>query len=372
MFDFLEPILLHQILDDITLHNNQFGASINIYNNEPIEWKNADIILLGMDESRGKGTPNKTPNTNIIRSKFYQLYAWHEHIKIVDLGNIKIGKNLSDSYAAIKIVISELLQANKKIIFLGGSHDLSLGLYYAFQKNLQQIEFTNIDATIDLSLETPLRSENFLVEMLTSDNNYIKHYNHLGFQSYFVHPQMMVTLDNLRFDCHRVGKVRQNIGNYEPTLRNSNMVTIDVEAIQSAFMPCNTLTPNGFAGDEACLLTKYVGMSNSNNVFGVFGYQSKNDVHQLGALQVAQMIWYYIDGLSGLLQEKDFSITETYNEFVTAFADEQIKFYQNKENNKWWMQMPSGKKIACNYEDYIQASHNDIPEMWLRHQERLT
>jgi formiminoglutamase len=370
MFDFLEPILTQQILDDVSLHKNQYGAEIEIYNNSEIDWKNADIVIVGMDENRGTGVPNKTENVNAIRAQFYQLYCWHEHLTIADIGNIKIGKNLSDSYAAIQIVISELIQANKKIIFLGGSHDLTLGLYYAYQKNKIQIEYTNIDAKINLSLDVPFRSENFLVELLTSENNYVKHYNHLGFQSYFVHPQMMVTLDNLRFDCHRVGKVRQHIANYEPIIRNSNLVSIDVDALQNAFMPCNKITPNGFAGDEACQLAKYVGMSNSNNIMGIFGYKAKTDSNQLGALQVAQMMWYYIDGLNSLLKEKDFSHVEVYKEFITAFANEQIVFYQNTENNKWWMQMPNGKKLACNYDDYLHASHNEIPEIWLRHQER--
>jgi formiminoglutamase len=371
MFDFLEPIALHQIVEDAHLHEGQYGNTILINTNNNIDWKSADILIVAMDENRGLGKPNKVINVNIIRKQLYQLYSWHQDIIIADLGNIKTGKSLTDSYFAVQEVMSELLLANKKIIFLGGSHDVTLGLYYAYQKNQTQIEVTAIDAKINLSLDTPLRSDNFLVEMLTSENNYVKHYNHLGFQSYFVHPQMMVTLDKLRFDCHRVGKVRQHIASYEPVIRNSNMVSIDIAALQNACMPCNTLTPNGFAGDEACLLAKYVGMSNKNSIVGIFGYETQNDIQELGALQIAQMMWYYIDGFYSLQQEKDFSHTELYKEYITAFADENIKFYQNIENNKWWMQMPNGNRIACNYEDYIQASQNDIPEMWLRHQERL-
>ncbi len=371
MLDFLIPINIQKITDDIVLHEGQYGNVIKSFVNNDVDWKLADIVLLGINESRGMGKPNKQNNTNALRSAFYTLFKWHDTIKIADIGDIVIGKSLKDSYAAIQIVISEILEAKKKIIFLGGSHDTSLGIYYAFQKNKQQIEFTNIDAKINLSIDSPLRNDNFLVELLTSENNFVRHYNHLGFQSYFVHPQMMVTLDKLRFDCHRVGKVRQNIAQYEPVLRNSDVVSFDVSALQNAFMPCNYESVNGFAGDEACMLSKYVGMSNNNKFFGIFGYELQNDINQLGALQIAEMIWYYIDGLASLKNEKDINNKEFYNEFVTAFADENITFYQNKENNKWWMQMPNGKKIACNYEDYVQASHNDIPEIWLRHQERI-
>jgi hypothetical protein len=34
------------------------------------------------------------------------------------------------------------------------------------------------------------------------------------------------------------------------------------------------------------------------------------------------------------------------------------------------MQMPDKKIIACSYKDYLIASNNQIPERWLRAQER--
>jgi formiminoglutamase len=34
------------------------------------------------------------------------------------------------------------------------------------------------------------------------------------------------------------------------------------------------------------------------------------------------------------------------------------------------MQLPDKKFIACSYADYLHASQNEIPERWLRAQER--
>ena len=39
--------------------------------------------------------------------------------------------------------------------------------------------------------------QNFFMEMLTGEPNYIRHYNHVAFQSYFVHPHMLETMDKL-------------------------------------------------------------------------------------------------------------------------------------------------------------------------------
>ena len=66
------------------------------------------------------------------------------------------------------------------------------------------IEATCIDSLINLA-HSLVKNENFLMEMLTGEPNFIRHYNHIAFQSYFVHPNMLETMDKLRFDCFRVG-----------------------------------------------------------------------------------------------------------------------------------------------------------------------
>ena len=75
--------------------------------------------------------------------------------------------------------------------------------------------------------------------MLTGEPNFIRHYNHIGFQSYYIHPKMLETLDKLRFDCFRVGHVKETIEEMEPVLRNSQMLSVDISAIASGYVPGN-------------------------------------------------------------------------------------------------------------------------------------
>src|SRR5690606_38980048 len=98
-------------------------------------------------------------------------------------------------------------------------------------------------------------------------------YNHIGFQSYLVHPHMLETLDKLRFDCFRVGKVRENIEEMEPVLRQADLVSMDLGSIANAFIPGNAL-PNGFTGDEACTLMRYAGLSPAGRSVGIYGYDA--------------------------------------------------------------------------------------------------
>ncbi len=316
------------------------------------------------------GIVSDTNPADAIRNQLYKLHYWHKDVSIADIGNIKTGATLADSYAAIKIILKELLQMNKTVIILGGSHDNTLGQYYAYKDLDKIIDATVVDATIDLISESPARSENFLMEMLTSEPNMVKHYNHIGFQSYFVHPRMLETMDKLRFDCYRVGTVKEHLEEMEPAIRHSNMLSFDIAAIKHSDAPASACSPNGFTGEEACNLLRYAGLSPVISTVGIYGYRPEQDEKNLTALQIAQMIWYFIDGKSRSKQEAELQDTNNFNEYHTAFAEVDTLFLQSRKTGRWWMQLPNKKMIACSYNDYVFASNNEIPERWLRAQER--
>ncbi len=129
-----------------------------------------------------------------------------------------MGSGLLDTYAALRSVMNELIGLGKTVIILGGSHDLTLAQYQSYVSRKKLIEVTCVDALIDINIDSTLKSENFLMELLTDEPNFIHHYNHIGFQSFFVHPRMLETMDKLRFDCFRVGKVKEIIDEMEPVL----------------------------------------------------------------------------------------------------------------------------------------------------------
>jgi arginase family enzyme len=298
------------------------------------------------------------------------LHYWHKDISLADIGNIKIGSSLSDSYSAIAIVLKELLQMNKTVILLGGSHDNTLGQYFSYKALQKIIDATVIDANIDLKSESPLNNDHFLMEMLTSEPNMVRHYNHIGFQSYFVNPQMLETIDKLRFDCFRVGTAKENLGEMEPVIRNSDMLSFDIAAIKYSDAPASACSPNGFSGEESCTLSRYAGMSTTLSSLGIYGFDASKDIDHLTALQIAQMIWYFIDGKSKSRKEAALDDRDYFNEYHTVFAETGTVFIQSKKTGRWWMQLPNKKMIACSYKDYLFASNNEIPERWLRAQER--
>ena len=306
-----------------------------------------------------------------IRKEFYNLYYWHSDVKLMDLGNVRMGKNMSDTYAALKVVIHELMELDKLVVVLGGSHDLTLSQYHAFAEKKRPIDAAGIDSVIDINLESPIRSENFLMEMLTGEPNYTRHYNHIAFQSYFVHPRMLETMDKLRFDCFRVGNVKEHLEDMEPVLRNCHLMSFDIAAIANAFAPANNFSPNGLTGEEACTLMQFAGMGRHMHSVGIYGYEPEKDKENLTAKQISQMLWYLMDGRSRGSKEALIDERDSFNEYHTAFAEVDTIFLQSKKTGRWWMQLPDKQFIACSYKDYLLASSNEIPERWLRAQERL-
>jgi len=373
MFDlheFLSPVNKAFLNDDKGYNESQLAGFVKVYEEEMPDMDNIDIVIVGINEFRGDGLIGDGNAADAVRKQLYQLYFWHKDISIADVGNIKCGAAIADTYAAIKTVVRELLQLNKTVIIIGGSHDNTLAQYYAYKDLKKAIEATIIDATIDLKSDSSVRSQNFLMEMLTSEPNMIKHYNHIGFQSYFVHPRMLETMDKLHFDCYRLGKAKEQIDEMEPVLRNSNMVSFDIAAIKYSDAPASDCSPNGFSGEEACTLARYAGLSPNLSSLGIYGYDTKKDINDLTALQIAQMIWYFIDGKSRSKQETELSERQNFNEYHTAFAEVDTIFIQSKKTGRWWMELPNKKLIACSYNDYLFASNNEIPERWLRAQER--
>jgi formiminoglutamase len=370
--DFLVPVSRAALSHDQLYQDGQIGKDINVYENDFPELFEADIVLVGCAEQRGSGKNNShsISAADAVRQQFYQLYHWHADLKLADIGNIKTGASLQDSYAAVKTVLQELLKEKKTIILIGGSHDLTLAQYEAYVDNKQIIEVSCVDALIDLNINSSFRSDNFLMEMLTSEPNFIRHYNHIGFQSFYVHPHMLETMDKLRFDCYRVGSVKESIDEMEPVIRNCQLLSFDVSAIANAYAPANTISPNGFNGEESCLLMRYAGLSPNTNSIGIYGYAPEKDKDDLTAVQISHMIWYILDGRSRGRREAKLDEKDAFNEYHMAFAEVQTTFLQSKKTGRWWMQLPDNKFIACSHKDYLLASSNEIPERWLRAQER--
>lgn len=372
--DFLSAKHYKDLIELSSFSSLQFATNISVPSNGYIDFSEADIVLVGCGEMRGEDyRASYSDAPNAIRKAFYELYNWFPNIALADLGNVVEGATLSDTRAALKLVLHEIHAAGKIAILLGGSQDLTLQQYEVYRNEETAIDVAIIDSHVDLSREEGASaSESFLLDMLTGEPNFVRHYSHIGFQSYFVNPNMLETLDKLRFDFYRLGVARQEMEEMEPVLRSCHLLSIDLNTLRACDAPFNSkASPNGFFADELCLLMRYAGMAQSLNSLGIYGYNNENDTNGQGAKAVAQMLWYFLDGYRIRKTEVKLEQKEQFITYDVPFADYETQFLKSKITNRWWMKTGANQFVPCSENDYQLATKNEIPERWMRAQERL-
>jgi len=354
-------------------HALQIGKRIIPITEYNSDWSEADIVLVGCGEQRGTGLDAPWSHSpDAVREELYRMYDWHTSVKVADMGNIREGATPGDTRAALRTVLQEIEEAGKIAVVIGGSHDLTLQQYDVFKKLGKTINAAVVDMLIDLEETEGISDEGFLMDMLTEQPNFVRHFSHMGFQSYYVNPNMLETLDKLRFDCFRLGRVREDMEEMEPVLRQCDLLSIDMNAVRLCDAPfLERGSPNGFFGDEICQLARYAGMSSNLSSFGIYGYQSGSDNNRQGARLIAQMLWYFVDGYLIRKNEADLSNCEEFIEYNVALTGNDTLFLKSRKTNRWWMQLPEGTFTPCSYNDYLTAGNNEIPERWFREQERI-
>lgn len=371
--DFLEPSHFISSQNSDQWNANQIGKKIATHPAQDLDLAAYDIIIVGCGERRGSRKVQLWSHAaDAVRGALYQMYDWHGDIKVADIGNIAEGATHKDTMAALTAVLQELHQLNKITILLGGAQDLTLAQYAPYKKTETLATITTLDMLMDLEETEGLDDQSYLLQMFTEQPNFVQHYSHMAFQSYYVNPSLIQTLDRLRFDCYRLGNVRSNLVDMEPILRSSHIVSIDLNVLRACDAPFNqNASPNGLFADELCQLVKYAGMSEQLSSIGFYNLYEDQDLNELGANTLAQALWYFIDGYRIKLIESNFEQTQDFEEYHVSIDDTIITFKKSKRTTRWWMQLPNGSYIPCAYSDYVIATGNEFPERWFRAQERL-
>jgi len=352
----------------IQIHSHQEGFP---------DLENVQIAIFGVNEDR-----NSQDNFGcgedllIIREKFYQLFPGKWHTNIADLGTIEKGNQVSDTYFAVKEMITFLLKNNIIPIIIGGGQDITYVNYRAYDALEQSVNITAVDSRFDLgNLEEELTSQSYLSKIIMQEPNNLFNYCNVGYQTYFNSQEEISLLDNLFFDTYRLGEAKI-LENIEPAFRNSDIVSIDIGAVRQSEAPGNNnSSPNGFYGEEICAVSRYAGLSDKVSSFGIYEYNSKHDNNNQTAHLIAQMIWYFIEGVNFRVKDYPFSGKENYQKFTVLLEDDEpLFFYKSNKSGRWWIEINilSNNKykrhalIPCTYKDYKDATKQLIPEKWYK------
>lgn len=385
--DFLTPVDVQAFMPANGYAAEQLGAKITCYQDRFPDLDELNIALIAVAEERhAVNNAGVAKGADAIRQQLYQLYEGSFSLKMADLGTIKPGASVKDTYVALQKVMDELISKGIMPLILGGSHDLTFAQYMAYQSFEKKINMAIIDAYLDVDLlneqmDLP-HAHNYLNSIFTQEPNYLFNYSAIGYQTYFVPQQAIQLMNKLYFDSYRLGEVRMDITEMEPILRESDLLSIDITAIKSGDAAGNKrATPNGFSAEEICQLCRYAGISDKLSSFGIYEYNVLLDSHKQTALLIAEMLWCFIDAYYQRKKEHPMQQKEAFLKYVTENekGDYEIVFYKSKKTEKWWMQVPSPKNAAnersyltpCTYKDYQTAVSGELPDRWWKVQQKL-
>ncbi len=378
--DFLAPLRNSVTSSFEEAHPQSFFKNLRLHDelNGIPDLTGVKLALLGVMEDRGSyDNTGAEGAADAVREYLYPLFCGKWQQQMADLGNIYKGENLGDSYAAVKEVCYQLLKKGIIPIIIGGGQDLTYAAYRAYDRMEQTVNLVSIDARLDLGRQDQaLNASNYLSHVVLQKPYILFNFANLGYQTYFANQEELDLMERMYFDVNRLGNIRHNLHNAEPVLRDADLVSFDLSAVRQSDAPGNSFhSPNGFSGEEACALARYAGISDKLSCFGLYEYNPLKDNDGRTAHLLAQMIWYFVEGVNQRKGDYPFTAKEEYQKFTVLINDgeHELIFYRSHMSDRWWIEIPGAigqsglnrpKLIPCSYEDYQEALKNEVPYRW--------
>lgn len=378
-FDFLTPLETDLIIDLKQMSSQHLSSKIVFHTSEDFpDISKINIAIIGVPENRGAENNTKEVDLSHIRRQLYGLFPGNWSKTIADLGDILPGNSTDDTYFAVQKIVSRLLKNKVIPIIIGGSQDLTYALYRGYDDLEQMVNMVSIDTKFDFGKQDgTISSESYLTKIIVEEPNNLFNYSNIGFQTYFNSQEEIDLIEKLFFDAFRLGEVCSNISISEPVFRDADLVSVDLTSVKSSDSGnFTTFQPNGFNGKEICSLSRYAGISDKVSSLGIFNHNGSKQE----AMLVAQIIWYFIEGLHYRSNEYPFGSREHYIKYTVPFESEDIVFYKSNKTERWWIEIPfflnahnklkKNTLLPCSHEDYLAACNQEFPERWWKAQRK--
>lgn len=385
--DYLSPLDASRF-DVFQDRKNTLGHVIRKYTTEGgfPDLADCQIAFLGVGESRGSvNNSGCSEAPDAVRDCFYALKQANYPYRLVDLGNLRLGQSLDDTYAAVAWVMTELLRQGIIPVIIGGSQDLTLAQYMAYQRLEETVNIVGVDAHFNLGkMDDPHSADSYLGKIVIQEPNFLFNYSNIGYQTYFVGTDQVELMEKLYFDAYRLGNVRKDLEEVEPIVRNADLLTFDITAIRQSDAPANgNASPHGFYGEEACQIVRYAGMSDKLTSFGLYEVNPSLDIRSQTANLAGQLLWYFLEGYYNRKRDAPLKSKLGFLKFRVSMkqAEQEIVFYKSEKSERWWMEVPvPGNKtryqrhhlVPCSYRDYETACRDEMPERWWQAFQKLS
>lgn len=382
--DYFNPVSIERPDFELLANQAGFPHSITIHtDSKPLkDLSNYKIALIGVPEGRNSRGTGTVKGPDAIRAELYKLARISGKSKIIDLGNMKQGVSFNDTIAGLIDILSSLVSENVFPVIIGGSSALVVAIDKVLSNLGIKYTLAAVDPRIDFSIEKKeIDSFNYLSNILHSHKSTLHHYINIGYQTYLNDQQVVNRFLKRKSELVRIGDVRKAIYLTEPLFRDSDVAVFDISAVRQSDAPGTiSPSPNGFYGEEICLLARYAGISDTLKVFGLFDVNPDLDIRNQTTGLAAQILWFFLEGFSQKQYEAPTLSSSNSGRFVRYHVrvtdlDDDLIFIKSNLTDRWWMELKTGTEknlyIACSHEDYLSANRNEVPERWILGNDRL-
>ncbi|MDB2442755.1 arginase family protein [Flavobacteriales bacterium] len=345
----------------------KLGPLIDLYSSQ-VDVGSYDVIIMGVPDGRlSFGNENCSLAPNEIRKELYDLYAGDWALSILDLGNLKIGATIEDTYHAIEDVSHFFSQKNIPLLILGGGHDLITPLFEAYSKFGKPLSFASADAYLDLQSQDSYHSRSFLTKLLSSPDSLLSKYTLFAYQTYLCSPSEVSLLKKMDFNLIRLGAFTENYSEIEPYVRDLDHLSVDLCVMRTSEAPASRYTsPNGINAEALCTLLRYTGMSLGVKSVLFSELNPTLDQKNQSAKVYAQSIWYFLEGLHLRFDDFPDINSDNFKKFHVNSAFSDLIFYKSNLTGRWWVELlslPNDSEISllpCSVNDYNKALEGQI------------
>jgi formiminoglutamase len=382
--DYFNPVSIEGPEFEYLTTQAGFPHNITIHtDNAPIkDISKYKIAIFGVPEGRNSPNAGSSKGPDLIRGQLYRLAKIPGRSKIIDLGNMKQGVTFNDTIVGLTDILSLLIHENLFPVIIGGSSALIPAIDRAISQFLTGYILTAVDPRIDYSNERKEPdSFNYLNTIINNHKSTFSHYINIGYQTYLNDQQIINRFLKRRSELLRIGDVRQAIFLTEPLFRDSDVAIFDISSVRQSDAPGTiSPSPNGFYGEEICLLSRYAGISDKLKVFGLFDVNPEFDIRNQTTGLAAQILWFFLEGFSQKQYETPVLNIGNSGRFIKYHVritdlDDDLIFVKSNLTDRWWIELPAEKDenlyVACSHEDYLKANRNEVPERWVQAVERL-
>ncbi|MCP4706178.1 MAG: formimidoylglutamase [candidate division Zixibacteria bacterium] len=233
------------------------------------DYSKSSVVLLGCPQDigikRNKGRTGSRFAPFEIRKYLYRypLSIDHQHLRLIDLGDVKIQDSLEDTHEILYKLVRQFIQDGKLVIVLGGGNDISYPDCAALSSDVNPILVFNIDRHLDVRADqirnsgTPYRQ--LLEEKLIEPDLF----HEFGINSYANSETYIKYIENIGSHIHTLGDVRNQINKIiSDILKNSDVEGIfwgfDIDVVRAIEAPgVSDPGPMGITAREICEIADF-------------------------------------------------------------------------------------------------------------------